>query len=215
MNRRQFARVLSGWLLLGAAMKSIGCTRRNASEDSARGRRDWFADGSVCLHVYDLREPLPAALLDANRSLRGRPAGDGIQAGLPEVLVCTSPGTLLDGFPDFWPFTKDDLHRLERMISVEFRRQRVRAEDDVASLEAFLRNARDGGRRAEDLAVVLTVNDHTIPWLTRLARISQEVGARELAVIKDPSHPPYLCLYPTRQKGPVPDLDEVPEQYRP
>jgi hypothetical protein len=47
----------------------------------------------------------------------------------------------------------------------------------------------------------LTLNDLTRNTCRQLVNICREKRVAELVVFKDPSKPPYLCSYPSRQKG--------------
>jgi hypothetical protein len=72
----------------------------------------------------------------------------------------------------------------------------------VAALETALNRTSTNQISPEgSLAVILTLNDYTLHATPRLVDICRAEAVDEIVIFKDPSKPPYLCSYPSQQKG--------------
>jgi hypothetical protein len=178
-------------LLLLLAAPVVGCGRK----------RDPFAEQCVCIHVFEAGDPLPSPLLRAPRVLAElKPAPRDFDVGLPDLMVCSTRIRFLDLFRTFWPFTLARREELRRQAAVAYRVPAVRTADDVARLAAFLRAER--GRLAVEgarVAVVFVLHGGNRGLLPGVVRAARGAAADEIVILKDPSVPPYLCDFPSRQ----------------
>jgi hypothetical protein len=164
---------------------------------------DYFDQELVCVHVYGLSQNLPGPLWERHEKPENRiEGGSYFQIGLPELIVCRTEIRLLDIFAYFWPVTRPEIQRFQNSSKVLFSLPIIAHVDRFAGLETALSQA---GKRQKThkgpLAVILTLNAYTRNACHRLVDICREKGVAELVIFKDPSKPPYLCSYPSRQKG--------------
>ena len=164
---------------------------------------DYFDEELVCVHVYGLSQNLPDPLLERNEKPEKRVEGGSyFQIGLPELILCRIEIRLLDIFAYFWPVTRPEIQRFQNSSKVLFSLPIIEYIDQLAEFETALN--RTGKRQIThkgSLAVILTLNAYTRNACHRLVNICREKGVAELVIFKDPSKPPYLCSYPSRQKG--------------
>ena len=164
---------------------------------------DYFDEELVCVHVYGLSQNLPAPLLERNeKSAKRLEEGSYFQIGLPELILCRTEMKLLDIFAYFWPITRPEIQRFQNSSKVLFSQPMIEHVDHLAGLETALNqtNKRQITHKGS-LTVILTLNDCTRNACHRLVNICREKGIAELVIFKDPSKPPYLCSYPSQQKG--------------
>ena len=161
---------------------------------------DYFDEELVCVHVYGLSQNLPEPLTERNELPEKRiERGSYFEIGLPELILCRTENRLLDIFTYFWPITRPEIQRFQNSSQVLFSLPTIDDAEQLGELEAALN--RDGQIQKESLAVILTLNAYTRNACRRLVDICREKGVAELVIFKDPSKPPYLCSYPSRQKG--------------
>lgn len=172
-------------LILLLAGATLGCRRG-----------DPFARELVCIHILDPAEPLPGPL----RPVAGRPASRtgtaAFSVGLPELLLARANRPLLELFEYFWPFTREELEQLRAELTVEFSREALTSDADLAAFRRALAASGQGRR-----VVVLTHHAGNAVLVAEAAAACGPSGVAELVILKDPSEPPYLCDYPARQKG--------------
>jgi len=186
LTRRELLQRLSvAW---GAA--TLGCQKS-----------DWFGKELVCIHIFGRQDPIPAPLLEKPSGAPGRRPPELFQVGLPELILCTTRTKFLDMFQYFWPFTRPELEQLQRAMTVEFQRATLSGAHDIAALQQRLNEQESLRKPGTTTAVILTFNDATRHWASRLVEIVREASIDELIILKDPSRPPYLCDYPSRQRG--------------
>jgi hypothetical protein len=164
---------------------------------------DYFDEELVCVHVYALSQSLPDPLLEkhakAEKRIQGRPY---FQIGLPELILCRTEIKLLDIFSYFWPVTRPEIKRFQNTSKIVFSLPVVESGDQLAGLEtAFSRADEKQKAHQASLAVILTLNSYTRNICGRLVDMCREKGFGELVIFKDPSQPPYLCNFPSQQKG--------------
>ena len=164
---------------------------------------DYFDAELVCVHVYALSQKLPDPLLESTGKINQRQKGRAyFQIGLPELILCRTATKLLDMFEYFWPVTRPEIRRFQSVSKVLFSLPNIENMDQVSELQSFLTNQKDAKKSQKDsMAVILTLNDYTQHACRRLIQICQENGVDDLVIFKDPSKPPYLCSYPSQQKG--------------
>lgn len=164
---------------------------------------DYFDEELVCVHVYGLSQNLPDPLLERNeKSERRIEGGSYFQIGLPELILCRTEIRLLDIFAYFWPITRPEIQRFQNSATVLFNLPIVEHVDQLAGLETALnRISEKQNSQKGSLALILTLNSYTRSVCHRLVNIGRKKGVEEMIIFKDPSKPPYLCSYPSQQKG--------------
>ena len=161
---------------------------------------DYFDEELVCAHVYELSQNLPHPLLNVNETYEKRTEGGSyFQIGLPELILCRTQIRLLDIFGYFWPITRPEIRRFQNSSRVLFSLPVIEHLDQLAGLETALN--RTDKRQKGSLVVILTLNADTRNACHRLVKICREQGVADMVIFKDPSKPPYLCSYPSPQKG--------------
>ena len=164
---------------------------------------DYFDDELVCVHVYKLSHSLPDPLLKkhtkAEKRIEGRPY---FEIGLPELILCRTEIRLLDIFSYFWPVTRPEIKRFKNALKIVFSLPVAESGDQLAGLEKAISLTGENQKAHKgSLAVILTLNSYTRNICRRLVDMCRKKGVGELVIFKDPSRPPYLCNYPSQQKG--------------
>jgi hypothetical protein len=160
---------------------------------------DYFDQELVCVHVYGLSQNLPEPLLADNETSEKRiEEGSYFQIGLPELILCRTEIRLLAIFAYFWPVTRPEIQRFQNSSKILYSQPAITHVDQLVGLEAALKQIKT---KKGSLAVILTLNDYTQNACLRLVNICRARGVAELVIFKNPSRPPYLCSYPSRQKG--------------
>ena len=164
---------------------------------------DYFDDELVCVHVYALSQKLPDSLLERDQESERRIEGRSyFQIGLPELILCRTEIRLLDIFEYFWPITRPEIQRFQNSSEILFSLPVIEQVDQLAGLETALNRASAKQKSQKgSLAVILTLNSYTRNACHRLVNICRQKGVEEIVIFKDPSKPPYLCSYPSQQKG--------------
>ena len=164
---------------------------------------DYFDDELVCVHVYGLSQNLPEPLSKNKEMSENRiEVGSYFQIGLPELILCRTEIRLLDIFAYFWPITRPEIQRFQNSSKVLFSLPVIKQANQLAGLETVLNQASERQKTQKaSLAVILTLNAYTRNVCHSLVNICREKGVSEMVIFKDPSKPPYLCSYPSQQKG--------------
>jgi len=164
---------------------------------------DYFDDELVCVHVYGLSQSLPIPLLELNeKSENPIEGGAHFQIGLPELILCRSEARLLDIFAYFWPVTRPEIQRFRNSSKVLYRLPTFEHVDQLSALETVLNRTAEKRKPPNgSLAVILTLNERTRNACHRVIKLCREKKVAEMVIFKDPSRPPYLCSYPSQQKG--------------
>ena len=163
---------------------------------------DYFDEELVWVHVYGLSQNLPEPLLKRTEKSAKRLKGRSyFHMDLPELIVCRTEKSLLDIFAYFWPVTRPEIQRFQNSSEVLFSLPVIEHVDHFTGFERALNQARERQKtQKRSLAVILTLNDFTGHACPQLINICRKNGVAELVIFKDPSKPPYLCSYPSRQK---------------
>jgi len=165
--------------------------------------RDYFDDELVCVHVYAPDQELPEPLLTPSRQFDQRSSGtEYFQIGLPELILCRTKIRLLELFQYVWPVTSAEVKGVQESVKIIYTQpvmEDIRAIADVQKILEKQNNLRR--RKKESLAVIFTLNDYTKSGCPRLIEVCRKNKIDELIIFKDPSAPPYLCSYPSQQKG--------------
>jgi len=170
---------------------------------SQDGKSDNFDKERVCAHVFQPGFKIPDPLLAQHENVPSRDEFRKLfKIGIPELLICKTPTRFLNIFQYFWPITRDEFNRLQRSIKVLFKKTEIVDKKDVDEFAAFLQAQNDSNRSTgTTLAVVFTLNDYTRYWSANLVQLWQNSNVEEFVVFKDPTKSPFLCDYPSLQKG--------------
>ena len=165
--------------------------------------RDYFDKELVCIHIYDLDQPLPKPLLEKTKRIKKRsPGKEYFQIGMPELILCRTGMKLLDMFQYYWPVSRSEIHQLQEQITILFKKHVIEKIDGLIDFRKVLDKQINVPKHSkESLTVILTVNDYTIHTCPDLVHICRNKRVDDLVILKDPSRPPYLCSYPSQQKG--------------
>ena len=165
--------------------------------------RNYFDEELVCVHVYDLAQALPEPLLQRSNQIEKRFKNkEYFQIGLPEMILCRTKMKLLDMFNYFWPVSRPEIKRLQGSITIEFKKSVIEDINNLGDFQKILKNQNNVCQDQKgSLALILTLNNYTKHVCPLLIDMCHNSGIEELVIFKDPSRPPYLCTYPSQQKG--------------
>ena len=166
-------------------------------------RGDNFDKERVCAHVFQPGFKLPEPLLTQHDDVPSRAEFRNLfQIGIAELLLCETPTRFLEIFQYFWPVTRDEFNRSQRPIKVLFEKVEIVHKKDIDELATVIQTINAAVRSAgRTLAMVFTLNDYTKFWSAELVKLWQQSNIEEFVVFKDPTKSPYLCDYPSLQKG--------------
>jgi hypothetical protein len=165
--------------------------------------RDYFDEELVCSHVYRFTQALPEPLLEQYAKTAKRSQNkEHFQIGLPELILCRTQVKFLEMFQYYWPVSRPEIQRLQRSIKILFKQPVIEDIDNLSAFQKILQKQNNlHERRIASLAVIFTLNDYTKHGCPRIVDICRSGSIDELLIFKDPSRPPYLCSYPSQQKG--------------
>lgn len=159
-------------------------------------------DDHLCVHVYSPNGSIPEPLLQHHEKKESHsPEKEYFQSGLPEFMLCTSEVKFVDLFQYFWPISQEEFRHMREAIEVKFAKPEL-SDRGMEEFSIFL--DRHGGLsipQGMTSAIVLTLNDHTVQYVSEVVQIARHKNIAELVIFKDPSKPPYLCSFPAEQKG--------------
>jgi hypothetical protein len=164
--------------------------------------KDVFDDERVCVHVFDPKISIPEPLLKRYDKIPARAEqGSLFNIGIPELIICGTTSSFLNIFQYFWPITRKEFQKIHGMISVQFDSE-INGKEDTEHFSRYLKdqmgNLRSEGNKS---AIILTLNDYTKYWASDLIQTWRNVSVEEFVIFKDPTSAPYLCDYPSLQKG--------------
>lgn len=164
---------------------------------------DNFGKERVCAHVFQQGFKILDPLLIQYQHIPSRNEFRKLfQIGIAELLLCETPIRFLEIFQYFWPVTRDEFNRSQGPIKALFEKVEIVHKKDIDELAAFVQTKNAAVRSAgRTLAIVFTLNDYTNFWSADLVKLWQKSNIEELVVFKDPTRSPYLCDYPSLQKG--------------
>ncbi len=187
-TRREILRILS--MAFPATLLGCSC-------------KDHFEDERVCIHIFNSTISLPQPLLERPKNIPARSErGSFFQIGIPELILCTATTSFLDLFQYFWPITRKEFEQWRGLISVMFNKSEITGQKDIDELTRYLQEQKISIRsKSMKMALVLTFNDYTKYWIAHLIETWRNAGIDEFVIFKDPTRAPYLCDYPSLQKG--------------
>ncbi|OGF68112.1 MAG: hypothetical protein A2Y62_08515 [Candidatus Fischerbacteria bacterium RBG_13_37_8] len=162
-----------------------------------------FDEERVCIHVYDIKGCIPDILLKQyDKKPARKKQNTYFGTGLPELLLCTSGTSFLSLYQYFWPISQKEFQKIKDSITIKFERTIVNGSQDVADLEKIIEQQKMVMSPVNLTTVaIITLNDYSIYWIAPIIDACRKGNKVELVVIKDPTKSPYLCDYPTQQKG--------------
>lgn len=165
--------------------------------------KDYFDKELVCIHIYELSQPLPKPLLEKVKGEKERSMGKAyFQIGMPELILCLSQMKLLDMFQYYWPVSRSQIRHLQRSITILYKKHVIEALDGLEDFVKILEKQNNALEYEKaSLAAILTMNDYTMNICPSLVDICRSNRVDELVILKNPSRPPYLCSYSSQQKG--------------
>ena len=165
--------------------------------------KDYFDRELVCVHVYNPAHVLPDPLVIQSSEIgHHRPNKEYFQIGLPELILCRTEMKLLDMFQYFWPVSRPEVKRTQGSIKILFNKPVIEGIDSLIDFQKIVEKQNNLRLdKKEALAVILTLNDYTKFGCSLIVDICRSNRIDELVIFKDPSRPPYLCSYPSQQKG--------------
>ena len=166
-------------------------------------RIDFFDRELVCVHVYDPAQELPRPLFEPASHPSRQPADHALfHVGLPELVICKTKISFLHSCPFFWPVTREEVRQTRGSIQVLQQIQSIAGHKHIDDLQKTLEeHRRQGEQKNGHLAVIFTLNDSSAAVCAAVVDACRSSRVNELVLFKDPSRPPYLCSYPSRQKG--------------
>jgi len=162
---------------------------------------DVFDDELVCIHIFNSEISFPEPLLKNYERIPKR-KGHFFNIGIPELLVCTTSSSFLKMFQYFWPITHDEFQQINGVISIKGKVPEVRSKEDIDRL-ALQISSQENSAKANGMksALLFTYNDYTKYWCAHSISLWKEMGIEEFVLFKDPTISPYLCDFPSLQKG--------------
>jgi hypothetical protein len=89
-----------------------------------------------------------------------------------------------------------------RKVNVKYKKAKITKTRDVSDFSRFLENTHaKSNTSVKTSAVIFILNDFTRYFAADILNLWQTYGINEFILFKDPSTPPYLCSYPSMQKG--------------
>ena len=167
------------------------------------GAQDIFDKELVCAHIFQPGFKIPEPLWERHDSIPAlRDHSDLFNLKIPELILCTTEKDFLSTFEYFWPIKRSEFNDTLGKVSVEYQKQKLTGKSDVSEFSRCLENIKAKTKRhIENTAIIFTLNDFTQYFVADNLNLWQTYGIDEFVLFKDPSKSPYLCSYPSLQKG--------------
>lgn len=165
--------------------------------------QDAFDTDLVCVHIFQPGFKIPDPLLKRYDStpVRGN-STDLFDLKIPELLFCSTDRNFLSIFEYFWPIERDEFNDTLSKVTIKYAKAKITGKGDVSKFSEFLESIHtESKRNTMKTAVIFTLNDFTRYFAADFLNLWQIYGINEFVLFKDPSKPPYLCSYPSIQKG--------------
>ena len=165
--------------------------------------KDIFDEELVCVHIFQTAFRIPEPLLIQYKNIPERNKFRNLfHVGMPELLLCITETKFLSIFQYFWPITRSEFQSSYKQISIEYQKLELNEKQDILDFSRYLESNWSGSKKEGSKSVIIfTYNDMTKYFASEIIRQWQGIGIEELVLFKDPSRPPYLCSYPSLQKG--------------
>ena len=166
-------------------------------------QKDSFDEELVCVHIFQPTFQIPEPLLTQYRTIPTRDKLKNLfQVGIPELLLCTTEIKFLSIFQYFWPITRSEFQSSYKQISIEYKKLELNEKKDILDFSRYLESHWNRSKKEDTKsAIIFTYNDMTKYFASEIISQWQGFGIKELVLFKDPSKAPYLCSYPSLQKG--------------
>ena len=167
------------------------------------GAQDAFGRELVCVHIFQPGFKIPEPLWERYDSIPApRDRSDLFNLNIPELILCTTDKDFLSIFEYFWPIKRSEFNDTLRIARVEYQKLKITGRGDVSEFSRYLeKNKAETKRNIENTAIIFTLNDFTRYFVADNLTLWQTFGIDEFVLFKDPSKSPYLCSYPSLQKG--------------
>jgi hypothetical protein len=165
--------------------------------------KDSFGEELVCVHIFQPAFQIPEPLLTQYKIIPERNKLKNLfHVGIPELLLCTTEIKFLSIFQYFWPITRSEFQSSYEKISLKYNKLELNEKKDILDFSRYLKSNWNGSKKEDSKsAIIFTYNDMTKYFASEIISQWQGFGIEELVLFKDPSKPPYLCSYPSLQKG--------------
>ena len=165
--------------------------------------KDSFDEELVCVHIFQPAFRIPEPLLTQYRTIPERNKLKHLfQVGIPELVLCTTEIKFLSTFQYFWTITRSDFQSSYKKITIEYNKWELNEKKDILEFSKYLESNWKGSQKEDTAsAIIFTYNDMTKYFASEIISQWQGFGIEEFVLFKDPSKPPYLCSYPSLQKG--------------
>ena len=165
--------------------------------------KDSFDEELVCVHIFQPAFQIPEPLLTQYKIIPERNKLKNLfHVGMPELLLCTTEIKFLSIFQYFWPITRSEFQSSYEKISLKYNKLELNEKKDILDFSRSLKSNWNGSKKQDSKsAIIFTYNDMTKYFASEIISQWQGFGIEELVLFKDPSKPPYLCSYPSLQKG--------------
>ena len=165
--------------------------------------QDAFDKELVCVHIFQPGFKIPEPLWDRHDSIPApRDHSDLFNLRIPELILCATEKDFLSIFEYFWPIKRSEFYDTVRKVSVKYEKPKITSKSDVSEFARYLGNINaDTKRNLKNTAIIFTLNDFTRYFVADYLNLWQTFGIDEFVLFKDPSKSPYLCSYPSIQKG--------------
>jgi len=165
--------------------------------------KDSFDEELVCVHIFQPAFQIPEPLLTQYKIIPERNKLKNLfHVGIPELLLCATEIKFLSIFQYFWPITRSEFQSSYEKISLKYNKLELNEKKDILDFSRYLKSNWNGSKKEDSKsAIIFTYNDMTKYFASEIISQWQGFGIEELVLFKDPSKPPYLCSYPSLQKG--------------
>ena len=166
------------------------------------GAQDAFHKELVCVHIFKPGFKIPDPLWKRYDSTPVRENPSGLfNLKIPELLLCSTDKDFLSIFEYFWPIERDEFNDTLGKVILKYEKAKITEKRDVSEFAGFLETNHAQLKRNIKTAVVFTLNNFTRYFAADILNLWQIYGINEFVLFKNPSKPPYLCSYPSLQKG--------------
>ena len=164
---------------------------------------DAFDKELVCAHILQQGFKIPDPLIERYKPIPVRESlSDLFNLKVPELLLCLTDKDFLSIFDYFWPIKKAEFQDAFRKVTIKYEKVTIKEKNDISEFSKLLEIINtDSKEKFREAAVIFTLNEFTRYFAADILKLWQTYGVKEFVLFRDPSKPPYLCSYPSLQKG--------------
>ena len=169
----------------------------------SEGAQDAFDSELVCVHIFQPGFKIPDPLLERYKRIPVRESlSDLFNLKIPELLLCLTDKDFLSIFEYFWPIERAEFHDAFRKVTIKYEKVKITEKNDISKFSGLLESIHAEPKAdIRKSAVIFKLNEFTRYFAADILDLWQTYGINEFVLFKDPSKPPYLCSYPSLQKG--------------